>query len=69
MHIVDTAISIEELKKMSAKMFARLIKAVVDIEKEIMINLYPSWGNKSRGVDDPKIRECIIKVVTKLVKP
>ena len=113
MHIVDTTISIEELKKMSEKMFARLVKAVVDIEKEIMvvnadlhadeelllleqgsdqknlwginihpnhvdndnwiefdsmINLRPSWGNKSRGVDDPKIQERIIKIVTKLVK-
>jgi len=29
--------SIEELKKMSEKMFARLVKAVVDIEKEIMV--------------------------------
>ena len=82
-------------------MFARLVKAVVDIEKEIMIvdaelhadeelmlldhgseqknlwginlypdrigndnwiefdsmiNLRPSWGNKSRGVDDPNIQ-------------
>ena len=114
MHIVDTTISIEELKKMSEKMFARLVKAVVDIEKEIMvvnadlhadeelllleqgsdqknlwginiyterigntnwiefdsmINLRPSWGNKSRGVDDPKIRERITQIVTKLIKP
>lgn len=113
MRIVDTTISVEELKNMSEKMFARLVKAVVDIEKEIMvvdaelhadeelmlleygseqknlwginiypehvgnenliefdsmINLRPSWGNKSRGVDDPKIRTRITEIVTKLVK-
>ena len=113
MRIVESSISIEELKEMSEKMFARLVKAVVDIEKEIMvvdadlhadeelllleqgsdqknlwginihpehvdndnwiefdsmINLRPSWGNKSRGVDDPKIQKRIIKIVTKLVK-
>ena len=115
MRIVESIISIEDLKKMSEKMFARLVKAVVDIEKEIMvvdaelhadeellllekgsdqknlwginiypermsqndenwiefdsmINLCPSWGNKSRGVDDPKLRERIIKIVTKLIE-
>ena len=113
MRIVESSISIEELKEMSEKMFARLVKAVVDIEKEIMvvdadlhadeelllleqgsdqknlwginihpnhvdndnwiefdsmINLRPSLGNKSRGVDDPKIQERIIKIVTKLAK-
>lgn len=112
MLIVRKEISIEELKKMSEKMFGGLVKAVVDIEKGIMavyaglhadqevilledgsqqnnlwginfhpenvgderwvefdsmINLRPSWGNKSRGVDDPKIREKIIKVVNELV--
>ena|SRR3990167_22056 len=114
MRIIDTTISVEELKKMSATMFARLVKAVVDIEKKIMvvdaelhadeelmllehgsdqknlwginiypdnigrdtwiefdsmINLRPSWGNKSRGVEDPQIRERIIEIVTKLVQP
>lgn len=112
MRTVDTKISIEELKPMSEKMFARLVKAVVDIEKELMvvdaelhadeelcmleqgsdqknlwginlypeqfgkenwiefdsmINLRPSWGNKSRGVDDPAIRKRIIEIVNKLV--
>jgi hypothetical protein len=32
-----------------------------------MINLRPSWGNRTRGVEDPKIREKIINLVTKLV--
>jgi hypothetical protein len=124
MRIIDNTISLEELKQMSEKMFARLVKAVVDIDKEIMavdadlhadeellmlehgseqknlwginlyperfhlrqdsgghvgkenwiefdsmINLRPSWGNKSRGVDDPNIRKRIIEIVIKLVQP
>jgi len=36
MKTVDSEISIEELKEMSKKMFGRIVKAVVDIEKEIM---------------------------------
>lgn len=111
MQIVRDAISIEELKKMSPQMFGDLVKAVVDIEKEIMVvdaqmhadeetlllsegslqdhlwsfNLYPSvnnetWiefdsminyrasmGNRSRGVDDPALKEKIIKIVNRLV--
>jgi uncharacterized protein DUF5674 len=37
MQIVKEKISIDELKKMSEKMFGRLVKAVVDIEQEIMV--------------------------------
>ncbi|MCS7151138.1 MAG: DUF5674 family protein, partial [Endomicrobia bacterium] len=37
------------------------------IEFDSMINLRPSLGNKSRGVDDPLIREKIIKVLDKLI--
>ena len=37
MQIVKDKISIEELKKMSEKMFGRLVKAVVDVEQEIMV--------------------------------
>lgn len=115
MKIVDTNISIEELKKMSEKMFGGIVKAVVDVEKQIiavdadlhadleqllleeqeskqenlwginfhpenkgseqfiefdsMINLRPSWGNKSRGVDDPKMQKKIRIIVNKLVTP
>lgn len=93
-------------------MFGNLIKAVVDIEKEIMavdgelhadlsellaengsrhenlwgINIYPEagkddWiefdsminlkpllGNRTRGVDNPEIKEKILKIVSKIVK-
>ncbi len=37
MKIIDKKISIEELKTMSEKMFDSLVKAVVDIDKEIMV--------------------------------
>lgn len=111
MKIVKDKITISELKEMSEKMFGELVKAVVDVEKEIMavdapmhadqeafliqkgseqndlwgINLYPektgkdfiefdsminirpSQGNRSRGVDDKKIQKEIIKIVNKLV--
>ncbi len=37
MKFVDKEITLEELKKMSNRMFGGLVKAVVDIEKEVMI--------------------------------
>ena len=112
MLLVDKEITLTELKKMSEKMYNRLVKAVIDSEKGIMvvdagvhadeedflltrgsnqghlwgINLYPykfgtegfiefdsminirpSWGNKSRGVDDLVIQKKIIKIVNELV--
>jgi len=112
MQVVKEKISIAELQKMSEKMFGNLVKAVVDIEKEIMvvdaafhsdeeylllengseqgnlwginlypdefgkegfivfdsiINLRPSWGNRSRSVDDPKNQEKIRVIVDRLV--
>lgn len=113
MQIIHDKISIEELKKMSKKMFGNLVKAVVDVEKEIMavdadlhadqehvlleehesqqanlwginlhptligtddwiefdsaINIRPSWGNRSRGVDNPKVQEKIKIIVNRLV--
>ena len=100
MKTIDSEISIKALREMSEKMFGNLVKAVVDIEKEIMvidaelhsdeekvliedgskqqnlwginiytelpqedriefdsmINLRPKQNNRSRGIDDPKIR-------------
>ena len=112
MQVVDKEIALSELKQMSEKMFEALVKAVVDIDKEIMvvdadfhadeehlllengskqeslwginiypdekgsdrfivfdsmINLRPSWGNKSRGVEDSKVRERIKEIVNRLV--
>lgn len=112
MQIVHNQITIETLKEMAEKTFGDLVKAVVDIEKEIMvvdaelhadqeslllekgskqenlwgINLYPdsvnsedfiefdsminirpSQENKTRGVDNPVLRERIVSIVHKLV--
>jgi hypothetical protein len=38
------------------------------IEFDSMINVRPSQGNRSRGVDDPAIREQIRRVVERLVE-
>ncbi|EKD86638.1 MAG: hypothetical protein ACD_37C00207G0002 [uncultured bacterium] len=38
------------------------------IEFDSMINLRPASGNSSRGVDDPKLREKITKIVHKLIQ-
>jgi hypothetical protein len=37
------------------------------VEFDSMINLRPSQGNRSRGVDDPAIQKQIIAIVKKLV--
>jgi len=37
------------------------------IEFDSMINLRPSQGNRSRGVDDPETRQRIAEVVSRLV--
>ena len=37
MQIVTEKISLDELKKMAEKMFGSLVKAVVDVEKGIMV--------------------------------
>lgn len=113
MKIVKDKIEISELREMTKVMFENLVKAVVDIEKEIiavdaelhidleqflieeensepknlwginiwpskdgdefiefdsMINLKPGLGNRTRGIDDIKLREKIIKIIDKLVK-
>ena len=39
------------------------------IEFDSMINLRPSQGNRSRGVDDPAIRAKIVDVVSMLILP
>jgi hypothetical protein len=38
------------------------------IEFDSMINLRPASGNRSRGVDDPAVRERIRAIVTRLVQ-
>jgi hypothetical protein len=38
------------------------------VEFDSMINVRPSQGNRSRGVDDPETRARIVDVVSKLVR-
>ncbi len=39
------------------------------VEFDSMINLRPSFGNKTRGIDDPEVKEKILKIIKKLVIP
>jgi hypothetical protein len=112
MKIIDSTLSLEDLKTMARNRFGNLVKAVVDVEREIMavdgelqsdeealllekgslqrnlwginiypeleekdwiefdslINIRPSQGNRSRGVDDPALKGKIIRIVLNLVK-
>lgn len=112
MKTLSKPISLIELKEIANHLFGNLVKAVVDVKKEIiaidaelhadeealliqngsrqenlwginlypdltgddfiefdsMINLRPSAGNNTRGVDNPKIRERIAKIVHKFIK-
>lgn len=38
------------------------------IEFDSMINLRPSFGNRSRAVDSPEIQKKIIEIVNRLIK-
>lgn len=38
------------------------------IEFDSMINLRPSQGNRSRGIDNPEIRKKILAITDKLIK-
>jgi len=112
MQIIREKITLDELKKMSDKMYNRLVKAVVDVEKQYMvvdvemhadaemfmleeeeslqenlwginihpeqqadafiefdslINIRPSQGNRSRGVEDKAMQKKIRLIVDKCV--
>jgi hypothetical protein len=112
MKLVDTVITMAELRSLAEGRFGDLVKAVVDVRRSIMavdadlhsdeealllengsvqadlwgINLYPdlpsddwiefdsminirpSQGNRSRGIDDPGIQMRIVEVVKSLVR-
>ena len=111
MQIVDSSVSLETLKTMARERFGNLVKAVVDIEREVMaldgelhsdeealllehgslqanlwginiypdldeqdwiefdsmINIRPSQSNRTRGVDNPAVRQRIKEVVAGMV--
>ncbi len=104
--------TLTEVNQMAAAMFGNLVKAVVDVDKELlaldaelhsdlealliengskqknlwginlypemkgddfvefdsMINMRPSQGNRSRGVDNPEIRKKIMEIVEKTLE-
>lgn len=112
MKIITEALLLDELKQMAAATFGNLVKAVVDVDREIIavdgelhsdleallldngskqkslwgINLYPeiqgdgfiefdsiinmrpSQGNRSRGIENEKIRKGIAVIVAKGIK-
>jgi hypothetical protein len=113
MRIVTDSISTAELATMAAGKLGDLVKAVVDVERELlavdaglhadlesllldngsrqsdlwginlypglsgedmieydsMINVRPQHGNRSRGVDNPEIRELVVQIVLRRVTP
>jgi len=112
MKILDRVVTVDELRKLAADTFGDLIKAVVDVRRELvavdaelhsdleallhengskqkdlwginfypdiegddfvefdsMINMRPSQGNRSRGVDSEETRKKVINIVNKWVK-
>lgn len=112
MLLVTKKLTFTQLSEMAKAGFGNLVKAVVDIEKSMMvvdaelhadeeayllgvgskqenlwginlypefkgdnfiefdsmINLKPSIGNNSRGIDNPEIRKKIIAIVKRLIK-
>jgi len=112
MKIITEMLMLDELKKMAADTFGNVVKAVVDVNRELiavdaelhsdleafllengskqkslwginlypeiqgddfiefdsMINMRPSQGNRSRGVDDEGMRKKIVEIVAKRIK-
>lgn len=112
MRVLDQVIKTAELKKIANATFGDMVKAVVDVDRELvaidaelhsdleallmekgsrqnslwginlypemtdsdfvefdsMINVRPSQGNRSRGVDSADIRTKIIQVVSKWIE-
>lgn len=112
MKILESPITIDQLKEIAETSFGDMVKAVVDVDRELiaidaelhsdlealllsngssqeslwginfypdidgddflefdsMINMRPSQGNMSRGVDDEKIRQMIVAVADKWIK-
>ncbi|MFA4948452.1 MAG: DUF5674 family protein [Candidatus Krumholzibacteriia bacterium] len=112
MKIITHQMTLDELKLMAAGMFGDMVKAIVDIDRELlavdgelhsdlealliddgskqqslwginlypemtgddfvefdsMINMRPSQGNRSRGVESAQTRERIVRVVARWIK-
>lgn len=110
--VITNSIAIDELERMAAGMFGNMVKAVVDVDRELlavdgelhadlealliddgssqrnlwginlypemagddfvefdsMINMRPSQGNTSRGVENERMRARILEVVAKRIR-
>jgi hypothetical protein len=110
--IVSDQVTLDEIAHMAARMFGNMVKAVVDVDRELlavdgelhsdleavliengskqrslwginlypemkgddfiefdsMINMRPSQGNRSRGVESADLRDAIVRVVAKRIK-
>jgi hypothetical protein len=111
MQIITQQVRLDEIERMAAAMFGTMVKAVVDIERELlavdgelhsdlealliengskqqslwginlypemtgddfvefdsMINMRPSQGNRSRGVESAQLRKTITEIVSRKV--
>lgn len=71
LHSDEEALLLDDGSSQSALWGINLYPSVGDddwIEFDSMINVRPSQGNRSRGVEDAAIRDAIRRVVTGLVK-
>ena len=112
MKIITQSVTLNEIKAMAVATFGNLVKAVVDVERELiavdaelhsdlealllengskqkslwginfypeiqgedfvefdsMINMRPSQGNRSRGIENEEMRKKIIAIVAKRIK-
>jgi len=112
MKIIKEKLSLNELRETAQAMFGNMVKAVIDIDRELiavdaelhsdleallledgskqkslwginlypeiegdefiefdsMINMRPSQGNRSRGVENKEISEKIVKIVERIIK-
>ncbi|MCX5700017.1 MAG: DUF5674 family protein [Candidatus Omnitrophica bacterium] len=112
MEIITQSATLNEIKTMAQATFGNLVKAVVDVERELiavdaelhsdleallledgskqkslwginlypeiqgddfvefdsMINMRPSQGNRSRGIENEEMRKKIIEIVAKRIK-
>jgi hypothetical protein len=67
MKIITKTLSMDEIREMAAATFGDMVKAVVDIKFNTMINVRPSQGNRSRGVEDEGLRKKIVEIVDQRV--
>lgn len=73
LHSDEEAILIEEGSRQidlwGINIYPEFDKNDIDfVEFDSMINLRPSQGNRSRGVDDPEIRKAIVSIVKDLTE-